>query len=201
MKRFLSVWVLSLGVLSLNPVSLRAETSEEAQLETERKGIDQNTSVDSQKVTALSEQYKVSPETVQNLRNKGQGWGEVSIGLATAEELAKKDPITYPTTADALVKIQDLRAEKMGWGKIANSLGFKLGPVISATKHTRNELRAGEKQKADSAGKPGNAEKSGKPDHAGKPDHTGKPEKAPKPDKPMKPDHSSKPGKPDRPTH
>lgn len=30
---------------------------------------------------------------------------------------------------------------KDGWKKIARNLGFKLGPVVSVAKHSRNELR------------------------------------------------------------
>src|SRR5688572_27509728 len=90
--------ILSLAVTLPAGMPLHAAVSaDEKQLETERQNIDQTTSADNKKVDALVQQYKVTPEIVQGLRNKGQGWGEVSIGLATAQELAKRDPTNYPT--------------------------------------------------------------------------------------------------------
>lgn len=60
-------------------------------------------------------------------------------GRSFTADLAKaslaKDGVTDPTEkdlADAQAKIQALRDSGMGWGQIANSLGLKLGAVVSA---------------------------------------------------------------------
>ncbi len=78
---------------------------------------------------------------MQNLRANKQGWGETTIELSMAQQLMQTDSSTYPTMTAALNKIETLRSQKMGWGKIANYFGFKLGPVVSAAQHVRNELR------------------------------------------------------------
>jgi hypothetical protein len=168
-----------------------ANAAEEGQLATESRHFDEDKAPDTQKVDTLAKQYNVQPETIQDLRSKGQGWGEVSIGMATAQELSKQDPKTYPTYGDALNKVESMRASGEGWGKIAKDLGFKLGPVISAARHTRNELgRAGsmnphhdtEKVRPehdrghplDGSSRP---DTSGRPDHSARPDHPGKSER------------------------
>lgn len=81
-----------------------------------------------------------------------------------ATDLAKADlakqGIANPTSsqlANAVKSIQDQRASGLGWGQIANSLGLKLGDVVSAAN------RSG---MAESAGKPG-AAGSGKAGGAG----------------------------------
>src|SRR5712664_4224766 len=71
------------------------------------------------------------------------GDGNVNIALALAEAELKKQGISNPTpeqlktalVGDATHKgILQLRAEGMGWGQIANSLGFKLGDVMRSAK-------------------------------------------------------------------
>ena len=105
-----------------------------------------------------------------------------------AQHLTQTDAKTYPTMADALNKIESLRSQKMGWGKIAKDLGFKLGPVVSAAMHTRNELRKESRAerssgspKPEKAGKTERAartEKVGRPEIAGRPERTARPERA-----------------------
>jgi len=119
-----------------------SDTDDSARIETEQKDIDADKSPtnDAQKAGQLAKQFQVPESTVQDLRAKGQGWGEVTIGLASAQQLFKTDPKTYPTYTDALNKVEALRASGEGWGKIANDLGFKLGPVISDAHHVRHEM-------------------------------------------------------------
>ena len=117
--------------------------ADEAQLETIRKDLDKDLTAraETDKIQSLARQFDVSPDVVQGLRAKKQGWGNVTIELAMAQEFSKTDPNTYPKLTDALQHIESLRAQKMGWGRIAKELGFKLGPVVSAAQHVRNELR------------------------------------------------------------
>ena len=179
------ILILSLGL----PVWARSSTAE-AQLETVKQEIDQSAATVSQdtKVQALAAQYNVDPGVVQGLHDKKQGWGETSIELAMAQRLTQADANTYPAMADALNKIETLRSQKMGWGKIANTLGFKLGPVVSTAMHTRNELRR-ESRTQTSSGvqkveKSGMMEKVDKAAGIGRPEHVGRPERMARPERP-----------------
>ncbi len=73
---------------------------------------------------------------------KPMGYGNIRIALSLARAQLASQGITHPTTAElqgALVGTPDgmtqgvlqMRASGMGWGQIANSMGFKLGAVMS----------------------------------------------------------------------
>ena len=155
--------------------------ADEVQLETVRKDIDKDWANAGQtdKVQSLAKQFNVTPEVVQSLRTNKQGWGETTIELSMAQHLMQTDATTYPTMTAALNKIETLRSQKMGWGKIANYFGFKLGPVVSAAQHARNELR----NESRAAATP-NAGKSAKPATATRVERAGRPERASRPERP-----------------
>ncbi len=177
------ILMLSLGF----PVWARSNT-DEARLETVKQEIDQTAATTPQdtKIQALASQYNVAPGVVQDLHDKKQGWGGISIELAMAQRLTQTDPNAYPSMADALNKIETLRGQKMGWGKIAKSLGFKLGPVVSSAMHTRNELRRESQAQgashAPKTQKTVGAEKTGRPEVMGRPEHLGRPERPVRPE-------------------
>lgn len=159
--------------------------ADEAQLETVRKDIDKDWKNAEQpdRVQSLASQFNVAPEVVQDLRAKKQGWGETTIELAMAQHLTQTDAATYPTMTEALNKIGTLRSQKMGWGKIANDLGFKLGPVVSAAQHARNELRR-ESQPEKTV-----TQKSGK-SQSMTGEKGGRPERVSLPERPVHPEHA-----------
>jgi hypothetical protein len=163
--------------------------ADEAQLETVRKDIDKDWANAGQtdKVQSLAKQFNVTPEVVQSLRANKQGWGETSIELAMAQQLMQTDANTYPTMSEALNKIETLRSQKMGWGKIANYFGFKLGPVVSAAQHARNELR-NESRAAGTS----NTGKSGKPATATRVERAGRPERMSRPERPARPERAAR---------
>ena len=88
------------------------------------------------------------------------GWGNVFISLALAQKVLTQAGIASPTAAQlqtallggdlvgadgktvAVKGVLQLRADGMGWGKIAQVYGTKLGPVVSelksANKHIAN---------------------------------------------------------------
>lgn len=156
--------------------------ADEAQLDSVRKDIDKDWTNAGQadRIQSLAKQFNVTPEAVQDLRAKKQGWGETAIELAMAQHLVQTDANTYPTMTDALNKIGALRDQKMGWGKIANYFGFKLGPVVSAAQHARNELRTGPQAAGTpNAGKPATGvEKAGRPERMSRPERPARPERA-----------------------
>jgi hypothetical protein len=162
------------------PAALAQTDADEARLQTVAKSIDKDTAnkADALKVQTLAKQFNVPDTTVEDLRSKKQGWGNVTIELAMAQHLAQTDPKTYPTLNDALQKIAAMRTDKMGWGKIGKELGFKLGPVVSAAEHTRQDLfrdlRAERVQKAEKVEK---QERVERPDRPQRPERPDRPEK------------------------
>jgi len=97
---------------------------------------------------ALAKQLKVDPSLVESLRASKQGWGEIAIRLAMAQELTKADSKNYPTVVEATRRVSDLRAQKMGWGVVGKQLGLELGPVVSEVQRARQEMRAEAKRAA-----------------------------------------------------
>ena len=134
-KYFISIAALALFVL-LTPYQVKAQSTDEARLAAVQEEIDaQNPPVNYNSwAENLAKQFGVESETINDLRNSGQGWGEITIELSMADQLLKLDPKNFPTMGDALDKVRALRASGEGWGRIAQDLGFKLGPVISAVK-------------------------------------------------------------------
>ena len=81
-------------------------------------------------LTSLGAHAATTVEATQTQAESKQDF----VGLLAKAELSKQG-ITDPTKAqmDAKVKsIQDQRASGMGWGAIADSMGLKLGAVVSA---------------------------------------------------------------------
>jgi len=178
MKPFIYVPSL-IGILlliGLPTMTARAQTdADQSRVEAVAKNIDKDVASkgSNTQVQVLSKEFNVTPKTVEDLRAK-QGWGGVTIELAMAQHLTQTDPKTYPTMTDALQKLDTLRAEKEGWGKIAKDLGFKLGPVISAAEHTRQELV----RDSQVAERPQKIEKVERPDRPQRPE---RPERAERP--------------------
>ena len=148
---------------------------------------------------ALPKQFQVEPQVVESLRSAKQGWGEIGIRLALAQELTKVDAKTYPTMADALAKVGDLRAEGKGWGVIAKELGFKLGPVISEANRVRHELRTAEKgseARSQKLEKELRKSEGDRGTHLQKIEH---PESMSRPERPERPQRAERPEKPEKP--
>lgn len=94
------------------------------------------------------------------------GYGNVFISLALAKQQLAALGITEPTAQQlqaalnggtvttstgqttTLTGVLQMRAQGMGWGQIANSLGFKLGPVISGIKSANAQVASRASAKA-----------------------------------------------------
>lgn len=190
-----------------------ALASEETELQSVKQQLDTETIARSSDKHAetLAKQFQVEVKTVEQLRASKQGWGEISIRMALAQELVKTDSKTYPTMTEALQKVGDLRAQGSGWGAIAKDLGFKLGPIVSEMRHVRNEMRA-EMRKADldGADKVSKREvaherlqierehKGGRMERAERMDRPERMEKPERPERPERPDRPERPEKPER---
>lgn len=134
-KYFFSIASLALLVL-ITPYQVRAQSADEARLVAMQEKIDaeNHTVVYTSRAEDLARQFQVDPSTVNEFRNSGQGWGEITIELSMADRISKLDPQAFPTMGNAINQVSALRASGEGWGRIAQDLGFKLGPVISALK-------------------------------------------------------------------
>lgn len=126
-------------IILTNPYQAKAQSPDEARLIAVQEKIDEeNPPVNySSRVEDLARQFQIDPARVNDLRNSGQGWGEITIELSMAEHLTKLDPQNSLTMGEAVDRIGALRAGGEGWGRIAQDLGFKLGPIISAVKSGR----------------------------------------------------------------
>jgi hypothetical protein len=68
---------------------------------------------------------------------QNMGYGNINIAIALAKTALAKQGITEPTTAElaaALNGVLTQRSSGMGWGQIAQTMGVKLGSVVSASK-------------------------------------------------------------------
>lgn len=123
------------------------------------------------------------------------GYGNAFISLALARDSLATAGITQPTpaqliaalnggsvtgsdgTAVSLAGVLTLRATGQGWGNIAQTLGVKLGPVVSglhsANRRVERPDRPGFAGKPDSV--PRGVESAGRPVGAGRPETVGRP--------------------------
>ena len=141
------------------------------------------------------------------------GYGNVNIALAMAEQSLKDQGITEPTaeqlkaalnggtikTASGEVKLAgvlQLRADGMGWGQIANELGFKVGDVVGKSAAARAE-RADMRNEGK---RPEKVERAGlRQDGAGKPERVSRVERIERPVKPERVERVERPVRPERP--
>jgi hypothetical protein len=111
------------------------------------------------------------------------GYGNVDHALALAEASLRQQGITNPTPAQLeaalmggkitlasgktveLQGVLQMRASGMGWGQIANSMGFKLGDVKRADKAADRVARSERPAKPE---KPQRPEKPERPEKPGK---------------------------------
>jgi len=121
---------------------------EEPRIQAEQERIDHDsTAPETAKVNTLAQQFNVPPQRCKSCGTKGRG-GEKLLLNCPCPAALQDGPQPFPTLGDALTKVESLRAEKMGWGKIAHELGFKLGPVIREARHVRKEsVKPSEKKK------------------------------------------------------
>lgn len=71
----------------------------------------------------LAEEFGVGETTVQELRAKGLGWGEVRHALAISRR-----------SGQPVEEVMKLRDSGLGWGEIAKRYGFKLGELSKPAK-------------------------------------------------------------------
>lgn len=115
------------------------------------------------------------------------GYGEIDTALALAQKQLPANPTPAQLKAALIGTAQQpgvlaMRADGMGWGQIAQSMGFKLGEV---KRSPRAQDRA--------------ATGAGKPERPDRPARVDKPQRPDKPERPFKPERPERPVKPERP--
>lgn len=79
------------------------------------------------KAQSLKDKYKVSDDTINNLRDKKLGYGEVDTVLGLASQMP--DGITDRNIQKVIELRQGDGSHKMGWGNVAKELGLKMGDI------------------------------------------------------------------------
>jgi len=123
---------------------------------------------------SASDSHQLTSADVQNLRQKGLGFGEISILLA----LAAKQTSANPKSVNDILA---MRTAGEGWGKIAKDLGYKnLGSVLKSVKSAEKDLdrvakaddkhadKVGKTEKVEKMDKPGRIERPERPERPGR---------------------------------
>jgi hypothetical protein len=118
------------------------------------------------------------------------GLGNINIALSLAKKELADAGVSNPSPAQIQAALNGgtadgktypgilvLRSQGMGWGEIANSLGFKLGEVVAAS-HT-DRSRAGMER-------PDKAEKADRPEHPDRPERAARAERIDRPQRPVR---------------
>jgi len=148
-------------------------------------------------IELLSKQFQLPGSEIEKLRNGGQGWGEVTIRLALADNLTKTDPTNFPTLSAAQERIETLRNEGKGWGSISKELGFKLGPLVSDVRHSMNELRRDLRPDQLTVGKGDDRGDIKREARVERMERAQRPERLERPERPEKPERPERPEKPE----
>jgi len=166
---------------------------------------------DGKKEITLSGSGSSSGTTITNpMAGKTMGYGNVNIVLAMAERQMAGDG--NPTLKTVLTNpdngILTLRASGMGWGQIAQNLGFKLGEVMgnapskdamAAKKEERQSQRAsGDAKGGERSGDRGNMARAERPEKVGRPERVERPEKVERPHKVERVERVERPQRPER---
>ena len=178
-----------------------SETNSEALV----KGLSGGTSITLEAVTPATSSGGASSTTTTTFQpaTGKLGYGEVNITLALAKDELAALGITAPTSAEieaalngGTITLADgstqtmqgvlaLRAQGEGWGQIANTLGFKLGDVVSASKTDHSQAGADHGRSGNAVAAANRPERPVHPDHPQRPDV---------PQRPDIPDHAGRPG-------
>lgn len=144
--------------------------------------------------------------------NGPMGWGEVNISLSLAGALI--DSGNAPDLQSALTGIETtvvqddgssvttveggvlaMRADHMGWGQIANELGFKLGALVSAGNRSEHAAARASTRVERGGGKPERVARAERPERPVRPERAERPERPEKPERPQRPERPERGGR------
>ena len=141
MKKILVLYLISFFLLfvSWSP-SVRAEDKDDSALKEKASAIDKKANEPEGKkhvVEKLENQYHVSDERINKLREQKLGYGEIGIVFSMAEKMPGG------INDDNIKKIMELRqggTHKEGWGKIANELNLKPGDIRERVNKVNSDI-------------------------------------------------------------
>jgi hypothetical protein len=126
-------------------------------------------------VSGLREGSKITLDSGQSTvtiepPTQKMGYGNIDNALALAEASLKGiDEPTPQQLKTALLRVLDLRADGMGWGQIAHSLGFKLGDVKRSERAPERVARATKPERPEKLQRPERPERPAKPERPERP--------------------------------
>lgn len=120
------VWVLTAALLGAAPRAVEAVKIVKKDRPADEK-VERERPRD-RPAARLAEEFDVGEATVQELRAKGLGWGEVRHALAISRR-----------SGQPVEEVMKLRDSGLGWGEIAKRYGFKLGEAARPAKPPETE--------------------------------------------------------------
>ena len=88
-------------------------------------------------VAAIARQLRVPEKVVHDLRARKVAYGELTVTLALAQQLVKRDKVKQANAVDDLL---DRRKAGQGWAAIARDLNLTLATVLAEVKKTDQQL-------------------------------------------------------------
>jgi len=130
------------------PVLAQDKPGEEARLEAGAAELNKEYSEGQQRVAGrIKAEFKVDDALLMGLHFKKMNNGDIAIALGLARQL--RGGITDKNLHEVVALREG--PPVAGWGKVADALGLKLGPVVSKLKKLSAEVR--KQEKADTAKK------------------------------------------------
>jgi hypothetical protein len=143
-----------------------------------------------------AEEHDVDPEAVETTEAEHTeatlGVGEQTIAQALSEAMVAADDTGETDIDTASATVMDMRESGMGWGQIANELGFKLGDVVSDFHSSRDSLPENASGKAVE-------NRAARLERSNRPEKMSRPEKMEHVDRPERVERAERPERPDRP--
>jgi hypothetical protein len=111
-------------------------SSTESELNGDASTIDQESKTKGSQVVTqkIMDRFDVTEEQVADLRKKKMGYGEISILYSLASKMEGG------ATEENVQKLLEMRQSHMGWGKIAQKVDLKLGPVLTDVRKTKQDI-------------------------------------------------------------
>jgi hypothetical protein len=85
----------------------------------------------------IAKQMDVTDKLVMDLRGRKLGYGEITVALAVARQVMKREKLTQQQALDRVLRP---RRAGQGWGVIARDFGLDMDDVVSDVKKTDKRL-------------------------------------------------------------
>jgi hypothetical protein len=136
--------ILTLTAFRLGECSPQKKKGDEFHLQALSQRIDATTSSMNREdhIDRLAEGFSVPLSVIDEKRQRGLRWGDITIELSIAQALFQRDPVHYATVADALFELDRQKVQSHHWRALARSLHVSLHDVLIMTAQSYNSLRS-----------------------------------------------------------